>query len=186
MKNTSINIIPIGDTKVKVYDILPAPTSEVYDNAIPLSNSTDKVIARLVLYAPNLISVGSLDNLNADAETTFSKSLTNGFNFTTSQKLTVGAEFSVGVVFAKAGLKTSFELSFSEAWNNSETQTTTFKAPAGSLVYLYQGIMRHRIILYYPETLTYKWGNELGTLDTNIIKTSNVPIIGPVNSVVNI
>ncbi|MDH4472682.1 MAG: hypothetical protein QE487_08720 [Fluviicola sp.] len=178
---------PIRDKDVKVYENLPVANGTVYDDAIPLTDATDKCIARLVLYAPNLISAGCLDNTDANAETTFSKAITNGFNFSTSQKLTAGLEFAVGIVFAKAAFKTSFEITFTEAWNHSETQTVTFKAPAKEKVFLYQGTINYRKILYFPETLTFKWSDEpAGVLSTNVAKTSRVPLMGNITDFSNV
>ena len=44
-----------------------------------------------MLYAPNLQNVGSIDNTNSDTTTDYSKSVTSGFTFSTSQALSVEA-----------------------------------------------------------------------------------------------
>ncbi|MEI6894468.1 MAG: hypothetical protein V5789_07515 [Colwellia sp.] len=179
------NSIPVRTDHIRVYETLPSPSREVFENSIPLTGQSDKSVPRLCLYEPNLKSVGTLDNTNAKGETTFSKTISSGFNFTSSQKIGGKVTFSVGVLFKIAGAEASIELSFTESWNTTETQTSTFKAPSGALVYLYQGIMSHRIINLNLDDTTYSWSDELSILDTNVIKTSSVPLLGPITNITN-
>ncbi|MFT6271070.1 MAG: hypothetical protein ACJAVV_003910 [Alphaproteobacteria bacterium] len=179
-------IPPRAPEQLQVYSTLPEATEEVFRNAIPLVGADGEQASKLVLYAPNLVSVGSLDNTNAEGSTTFSKSITSGFSATTGISLTNTLSMEFSVEFFKAKLETSIGMSFSNTWNTSTTQTATFSAPKDALVFLYQGVIMTRKIIFFPATFEYKWADTAGSLDTNVIKTTSTPILGPVSNVRNL
>ncbi|MEM5563793.1 hypothetical protein WNY78_01690 [Psychroserpens sp. AS72] len=171
--------IPSKKKEVKIFDKLPPSNDDTFKYGLPLIAKDDYVDV-LIMYAPNLQSVGSIDNTLSSMETSFSKTITSGFTFTMGQKITVGAEFEAGVVFAKGKVSVGLEVSFTEQWNNSQSETITFKAPAEKKAFSYQGYLLTRKLRFSPEDGSYTYVEDEGRFLTNILKTSTDPIVGDV------
>ncbi|WAC01352.1 hypothetical protein N7U66_14940 [Lacinutrix neustonica] len=169
--------IPSKQKEVKIFEKLPSPDEDVFKYGLPLTAKNEYVDV-LIMYSPNLQSVGSIDNTDSDLETSLSKTITSGFTFTMGQKISVGAEFEAGVVFAKGKASINLEVSFSEQWNNSQSETIAFKAPAGKSAYCYQGYLLTRYLRFSPKDQSYKYVESEGRFLTNILKTSQKPIVG--------
>ena len=171
--------IPSKKKEVKIFEKLPPSNADTFKFGLPLIAKDDYVDV-LVMYAPNLQSVGSIDNTLSAMETTFSKTITSGFTFTMGQKITIGAEFEAGVIFAKGKVSVGLEVSFTEQWNNSQSETITFKAPAGKKAFSYQGYLLTRKLRFSPKNGSYSYVDDEGRFLTNILKTSTDPIVGDV------
>lgn len=169
--------IPPRNKKLKIFDKIPPANQDSFDQGLPLI-AKDDFVDVIILYAPDLESVGSIDNSDSDGQSSYSKSLTSGFTFSMGQKISVGAEFEAGVVFAKGKFSVSLELSFTEQWNNSQTETITFSVPGRKKAFTYQGYVLSRKLRYSPETRTFAYIESEGRFLTNVLKTSDEPIIG--------
>jgi hypothetical protein len=99
------------------------------------------------------------------------------------QKISVGAEFEAGVVFAKGKFSIDLEFSFSEQWNNSQTETISFSTPGRKKAFTYQGYVLCRKLRFSPETGTFAYVESEGRFLSNILKTSELPIVGQVAQV---
>lgn len=174
--------IPPKNKKLKIFDTRPPENQDTFDHGLPLIAKDDYVDV-IILYAPNLESVGSIDNSDSDVQTTYSKSVTSGFTFTMGQKISVGAEFEAGVVFAKGKFSIDLEFSFSEQWNNSQTETISFSTPGRKKAFTYQGYVLCRKLRFSPETGTFAYVESEGRFLSNILKTSELPIVGQVAQV---
>ena len=179
------DVIPPKKRKLKIFNALPLPNEDTFLQGLPLI-AKDEFVDVMVLYSPNLQSVGTLDNSGSDVQSSYSKSITSGFTFSTSQKISASTELEAGVVFAKGKVSIGFELSFTEQWNKSQTETITFTAPPGKLAYTYQGYVLSRTLRYSPETFSYKYVDSEGRFLTNILKTSPEPIVGAISEVENV
>jgi hypothetical protein len=168
--------------KLEIFHTLPHPNEKTFYSGLPVL-SKNEFAEVLILYAPNLESIGSIDNSTSKATTEYSKTVTSGFTFEMSQKIGVGAEFEAGIVLAKGKVTMNLELSFTEQWNESTSETSAFSVEAGEKCFMYQGYLLTRKLRYYPETNTYDYVNMEGRFLTDILKTSEEPIIGTVTQV---
>lgn len=175
--------IPPKSKKLKIFDQLPPPNQDSFDQGLPLM-AKDDFVDVIILFAPDLESVGSIDNSDSDVQTTYSKSITSGFTFSMGQKLTAGAKFEAGVVFAKGEFSISLELSFTETWNNSQTETIGFSVPARKKAFNYQGYLLSRKLRFSPEGGTFAYVEPEGRFLTNVLKTTEKPIVGSITNVV--
>ncbi len=184
-KGKEIFGIPPIKKKLKIFDQLPPANQDSFDQGLPLI-AKDDFVDVLILYAPDLESVGSMDNTDSDIVSTYSKSVTSGFTFSMGQSLTVGAEFEAGVVFAKGKVSVELNVSFTETWNNSQTETIEFSCPGRKQAFTYQGYLLSRKLRFFPETQTFAYVESEGRFLTNILKTSDTPIIGKTSNIVNV
>lgn len=169
--------IPPRTKKLKIFEQLPPANQDTFDQGLPLI-AKDDFVDVIILYAPDLDSVGSIDNSDSDVQTTYSKSITSGFTFSMGQKLSVGAKFEAGVVFAKGEFSINLELSFTETWNNSQTETIGFSVPARKKAFNYQGYLLSRKLRFSPESGTFAYVESEGRFLTNVLKTTELPIVG--------
>ena len=161
--------------EVKIYDELPTACSDTFVHSLPLEQTQNEIISVMVLYAPNLENIGCIDNTDSDGSAQYSKTITSGFTFTFGQKLAAGLTYSAGTLFQKAEFNVNMEISFTEQWNNSQSETISFSVPHHSKAYLYQGYLQCAVLQYNVTTFTYSY-KETGTFLTNIMKTTPKPI----------
>jgi hypothetical protein len=182
MKDSIFSFIP-PKGKLKIFDTLPAANEETFLQGLPVI-AKDDYTEVIIMYAPNLQSLGSIDSTLSTADISYSKTVTSGFTFEMGQKLTVGAEFEAGVIFAKGKVSVSMELSFTEQWNESTSETTTFSSTAGESCYMYQGYLLSRKLRYYPEGKgKYSYFGPEGRFLTNIVKATQEAIVGQVSDI---
>lgn len=161
--------------EIKIYDALPAENSDTFRHSLPLEQTEDNTISAMVLYAPDLQNIGCIDNTDSDGSAQYSKTTTSGFTFSSGQKISIGAKYAAGVLFQKAEMNVNLEISFTEQWNESQSETTSFSVPARSKAFLYQGYLQCAVLEYNLETFKYSY-KQTGTFLSNIIKTSSVPL----------
>jgi hypothetical protein len=172
-----VNGIPPRNKKVFIFPSLPPANQDTFDQGLPLI-AKDNFVDVIILYAPDLESVGSVDNSVSDVTTSYSKSVTSGFTFSMSQGITAGAEFEVGAVFAKGKFSISITLTFTETWNTSQTETISFAVPGRKKAFLYQGFLLTRKLRYNPKNQTFSYIENEGRFLSNVLKTSDEPITG--------
>ena len=166
--------IPVKDTSVEIFDKRPAASAATFRKSLPLE-STDEKASVMVLYAPDLKSIGSLDNQNSAATSTYSKSVTTGFSFSMSQGIKAGAEFEAGIVLVKGKVSVEVSLSFTETWNKSTTETISFTVPPSKKAFTYQGTIRSQVLEYDPSTDLYKY-KQAGVFQSPVLATFDKPI----------
>jgi len=162
--------------KFKIFDTLPSAGEEAFGCSLPLISKSDQLTA-ILFYSADVSSLGCLDNKASKAASTYSVSTTSGFTFSMTEKIGASVKAAAGVVFAKAEVTVSMELSFTEQWNSSQTETVSFNVPGGATAFLYKGMLQTRQIYYDPVKLAYSYGPE-GVFYTNYITTSEVPLKG--------
>ncbi len=170
--------IPPKPHKLEIFDTLPAECNSTFNKGLPVI-SKEKYVEVIILYAPNVQNIGCMDNSQSDAESKYSKSVTSGFTFSTTQTLSGEFSFEAGIkkVFeGKIGFKLQATISFTEQWNTSQTETIEFTVPGGKKAFLYQGYLEAAVLRFDAEEGTYKYVDKAKFI-SNIIKTSNVPII---------
>jgi hypothetical protein len=166
--------IPPKDNSVKIYTALPPADHDTFIHSLPVVNKAD-YLESIVLYAPDLQLIGTVDNTNSPVATTYSKSVATGFSFSSTQSLSFKFGFEAGVVFAKASFSFTFSFSFTEQYSTTTTETVNFAVPAGQKAFLYQGTLRSRIIRYDPFKDKYEYKEESSFL-SNIFSTFSEPI----------
>jgi hypothetical protein len=169
-----IDAIPVQDTTVEIYDRRPPADSTTFRRSLPLV-ATSKTATVLVMYAPDLQNIGSLDNSNSAATSTFEKSVSTGFTFSMTQQIEIGAEFEAGIVLAKGKVSVGFSLSFTEEWSTETTETISFEVPPGEKAFTYQGTLRSQKLEYDPATDLYTY-REAARFLSPVTVTSKVPI----------
>lgn len=162
---------------VTIFDARPPATEDTFIKSLP-KVATANELQVLVLYAPNLQNIGSIDNTNSDTTTNYSKSVTSGFTFSTTQQFSVEAYFEASVEVVKAGLKVGFSISFTEQWSTSTTETMSFSVPPNKKAFTYQGYLQAQILSYDAATGTYTYKDTARFL-TNILASSKVPLVDP-------
>ena len=129
----------------------------------------------MVVYAPDLENIGCIDNTGSDGQAQYSKTITSGFTFTAGQKISGGFKYGAGALFSKAEFNINFEISFTEQWNSSQSETVTFTVPKDSKAFLYQGYLRSAVLEFNTKTFQYSYKDQ-GRFLSNIIKTTPKPI----------
>jgi hypothetical protein len=166
--------IPPKDTTVKIYDQQPAADADTFLHSLPITEVSN-YLDRLVLFAPDLQLIGSVDNTNSSVATTYAKSVTTGFTFSSTQTFGIKVAAEAGVVFAKASFEFSFSISFTEQYSRATTETVSFGVPQGQKAFLYQGTLLSRILRYDPAKNLYTYLEE-GSFLTTIFDTFKDPI----------
>lgn len=168
--------IPPGSTGVQIFGSMPPANNATFEASVPVTATTGQLQA-IVLYAPDLQNIGSIDNTTSAAETTYSQSVTSGFTFSTTQTLTVQATAEVTIEVIKASLTVGFSISFTEQWSESQTTTISFTVPAGKRAFTYQGYLLSAILTYDASSGIYSYG-EFGRFVTSILATTTDPLVG--------
>ena len=165
--------VPIA-SEVKVYDFLPAADMETFINSLPCITDTEYAEV-MVFYSSDLQKVGFIDNTLSETETTYSKSLTSGFMTQTTVGISAEVNFEINATVCKAGAKFGFNVSLTDQWSKSQTETISFRVPAGERAFLYQvTILCARLRL---DTKTGKYSYiEYGKFLTDAYKTSEKPL----------
>ncbi len=166
--------IPL-DVDVKIYDALPPACEDTFIHSLPLEQTQNEIISTMVVYAPDLENIGCIDNTSSDGQAQYSKTITSGFTFTAGQKISGGFKYGAGALFTKAEFNINFEISFTEQWNSSQSETVTFTVPKDSKAYLYQGYLRSAVLEFNTKTFQYSYKDQ-GRFLSNIIKTTPKPI----------
>lgn len=163
-------------SKVTIFDALPPSDRNTFINSLPVV-STTKYVDVIVLYAPNLQNVGSIDNTNSATTTTYSSSVTSGFTFSMSQTISAEASFEASAEVVKVGFKIGLSISFTEQWSSSQTTSFSFSVPGGKKAFTYQGYLLSRILRFDANTGNYSYLPEVGRFVTNILSTSDTPLL---------
>ena len=174
-QNLFLDAIPPRPDKLKVYDALPPACKDTFLHGLPVVCDSPEYVDTIVLYAPNVVSLYTMDNTSSDASSTYSKSVTSGFTFTTSQSLSAGVSFEVSCKVVKVGFTLGINVSFTEQWNKSVTETVEFTVPAGKIAYAYQGYLQASVLRYYPETESYSYISHAKFLSSSL-KTTDHPV----------
>jgi hypothetical protein len=172
----SPGVIPPRPGKLTIFDKLPPADAETFTRSLPTIATTDHLQA-ITLYAPDLQSIGSIDNTNSQATSTYSQSLTSGFTFSMTQTFSSQLSVEVSIEIVKAGLTLGFSLSFTESWAKSTTTTIGFSVPPGSKAFTYQGYLLAAIINYDAKTGSYSYLSTARCM-TDVLATSDVPLTG--------
>lgn len=162
-------------TVLKIFEEVPVPSEETFNSGVP-SKSDANVAQAIILYAPNLQIIASLDNTNSEVTSNYSTSVTHGFTFSSTQSLTITEEVGVNIEVATESTSVSFALSFTEEWSTSTTKSMDFSCPPGKMAFVYQGTLRSRILQLNAETAQYEWAGEASKALTQVLLTSAKPI----------
>jgi hypothetical protein len=168
--------IPPRPGKLTIFDKLPPADADTYARSLPTIATADHLQA-ITLYAPDLQSIGSIDNTTSQATSTYNQSVTSGFTFSTTQTFSAQLSVEVSIEIVKAGLTLGFSLSFTESWEKATTTTIGFSVPPGSKAFTYQGYLLAAIINYDAKTGSYSYLS-IARCMTDVLATSDVPLTG--------
>lgn len=175
-KNNAFSLYKIpGRNKVHIFDKLPPANETTFLQALATNNQTQDQIQAIVLYAPNLQNIGVLDNDASGAESTYSKSVTTGFSFSSSQSVSTQLYAEASVELIKVGFSITFNITFTESYNKSTTETISFTVPPGKKAFTYQGVLNSAILVYDAKTDSYSYG-EKARFMSNILVTKEKPL----------
>lgn len=166
--------IPARDTTVEIYDQRPPADGTTFRKSLPLVATSQKAQV-IVLFAPDLQNIGSIDNTRSKATSSYAKSVTTGFTFSSTQELSIGAEFEAGIVLVKGKVTVGFSISFTEQYSKETSETINFTVPPGELAFTYQGTLQSQVLEYDPGTDQYTYQAESRFLSP-IIATTAEPI----------
>lgn len=167
-------LMPIGN-KVKVFETLPQANEDTFNHSVMLEKKGN-LMSALVFYSPNIENIGMLDNRDSSASSQYSKTITSGFTFTEAEKIGANVSCEIGCEFAKMSISMNMEVSMTEQWNKSQSETISFTVPGKQRAYMYQFYI-HTAILYYDlETFKFYYG-ESGRFLTNVVRTSEKSLI---------
>lgn len=170
----SKNRIPLH-VDVKIYEALPPACEDTFIHSLPLEQTQNDIISTMVVYAPDFENIGCIDNTGSEGQAQYSKTITSGFTFTAGQKISSGLNFSAGSLISKSEFSINLEISFTEQWNSSQSETVTFTVPKNSKAFLYQGYLQAAVLEYNTKTFHYSYKKQ-GRFLSNIIKTTPKPI----------
>ena len=184
---TQSAVIPPKPTKeFKIFVDLPLPDQDTFDQALPTSVDENENIQRMVFYSPNFVNIGTLDNTEGSASTTFQKTFSRGFSSSNSTTLGYKSSAEATVGFFKASIEMSLSVTFTESWNESQSQTTSFTVPAGKRSFLYQGTLLGIILKWNgrgPEAENFEYVGSPFLTETPVAMTSDKPINGTIKAI---
>jgi hypothetical protein len=166
--------IPVKDTTIEIYDKRPPADADTFRKSLQLLADSTKAQV-LVLFSPDLQNIGSIDNTHSKATSSYAKSVTTGFIFSSTQKIDISASFEAGVVLVKGKFTVGFSISFTEQYSTATTETINFSVPPGEKAFTYQGTLRSQILEFDPATGLYDYKAESRFL-TPIMATTEEPI----------
>lgn len=169
--------IPYPSSEVSIYDALPDAGIDAYIHGVPLSGETNDYADAAVFYGADLENIGCIDNLDAQCATTYSKTITSGVSYATQETMSTGFTFAAGTEIMKAEFSFSLEVSFSNQWSEEQSETVSFEIPGNAKAYLYQGIVKSKVLRMFKKTGEFAYVDE-GTFRTNLITTTDKPILG--------
>jgi len=168
--------IPIpSDNSITIFPNQPPANIDTFNSSLPLKSST-AYIDHIVMFAPDLQAIASVDNTNSSDTVTYLKSVSTGYTFTATQNVSITAGFEVSVGVVKGSLSLTFSFGFSEQWSTLTTETINFNVPPGKKGFLYQGTMVSRILRYDPSNNSYTY-MDMGQLKTTVFAVSDTPIL---------
>lgn len=169
---------PFPHHPVKIFNILPEATADTFKQSL-IFQSTSKERKALVFYAPDLQNIGCIDNTGSEGSAEYAKSVTTGFELSSTVTLSQEAGAEANFEIMKASLKVTFSISFTAQYSKSTTETMTFSVPAGKKAFNYQGYMYTTVIVHNVGTAEYSYDNSTrGTFFTNVLATSPNPLVG--------
>jgi hypothetical protein len=167
----------LGGYQVKVFKQRPdSPDSDTYYAGIPLDSKSNQGRV-IILYAPDLQNIGSIDNTNSAATTTYAKSVSTGFTFAMTESINISATIEANVEFAKGSLTVSTGLTFSQQWSKTTTETYTFQVPPNKKAFTYQGHMMSVVLVHNDADDTYSYDDSTtARCLTNVLATTGEPL----------
>ncbi|EDM65275.1 hypothetical protein PE36_11502 [Moritella sp. PE36] len=174
---------PVRDEELEIFVELPPADKNTFKHSLPTAISENGNVQRLVMYSPDYLNIGVLDNTHGSAETKFEKTFTRGFSKEFSTTIGYSTTVEASIEFIKASVTLSLSATFSASWNESQSQTTTFSVPAHKKTFLYQGTMLARLIKWNqkgPESGNYEYVGSPILTETPTVMTSDEPILGAV------
>jgi len=167
--------IPVRPATVKIFDAQPPADEDTFRHSLPLVPKTNFQDV-IVMYAPDLQNIGSIDNTKSQVTTTFEKSITTGFTFSTGQTIGTEAKFDVSAIVATAEVSVSFSLSFTEEWSKSTTESMSFSVPPGEKAFTYQGTVVAARLRFDSGKGTFTYLDKARCL-TTVLATTTDPIV---------
>lgn len=161
-------------SKIKVYDTLPPANMDTFVNSLPCKTDTEYADV-MVFYSSDLQKEGYIDNTQSSAETTYTKSLTSGFMTQNTVGISAEINFEINAQVVKVGAKVGFNVSMTDQWSKSQTETISFRIPAGKRAFLYQVTMLCARLRLNSKTGKYSY-IEYGKFLTDTYKTSENPL----------
>lgn len=164
--------------KLKVFESAPPANEETFLAGIP-SKSTAESALSIILFSPNMQSLGSMDNTDSPASSTLAIAVTHGFKFSMSQTISFEETLGINIEIVTDQIKMGFSITFTEEWSTETTVTRTFTCPAGQLAFIYQGTLVFQILKLDAQSGQFSWLGSAGTAGTEAIKTTGTPIVAP-------
>jgi hypothetical protein len=165
---------------LKIFPQEPTASKETFEQGILVSTKSN-IHTAIILYSPDLQHIGTLDNAGSEASTTYTKSVTSGFTFTMSQGFSHTANIGFDVEVVKGGVTVSMNLTFTESWNKSTTESYSVSVPAGQKSFIYQGYLCASVLNYFPGKSgedEFDWASgETGRVLSNVLRTTPTPIL---------
>lgn len=173
--------MPIGRPAktLKIFAQKPDPTRDTFEQGLLLEPLQADIQKAIILYAPDVQHIGTLDNTDSDASTTYSKSVTSGFTFSMAQSIGVSANVGVNLEIVKAEVTVSLNLTFTQQWNKSTTETYQVSVPAGRKSFIYQGYLLASVLEFHtgkPESSAYTYAGEEGRFLSNVVRTTKTAL----------
>ena len=169
---------PVKTKKVEIFKSKPPACADTFMKSMYLQPQTN-YIDTVVLYSADMNLLQILDNSESAATTTYQKSISKGFTFTVSEAISAGVEFEASFIVATSKISIQVTISFSESWTTTVTETHTCTVGPHEKAFFYQGTVKAAIMRYDTEHMKFRYlGNQnTGKYETNIIKTTSVPIV---------
>ncbi len=172
-----LEAIPIVKKKVTVYTNQPPANGKTFKTGMPLAGVGDYA-ETMIFFCPDFENVGYIDNLQSGVTTTYSRSVTVGFENTAGLSISAEISMEMDFVIAKYGVKMGVNMSLTSAWNQSQTETLTFEVGPGEEAYLYQGKLRSIVLRYNPSNNMFEYINStLNSFHSDAVKTTREPIV---------
>lgn len=130
---------PIEKKQVTIYDSKPSITRDVYEHSIPIEAHAEYSDV-MVFFHADVEMIAEIDNTQSDASTTYSRSITEGFSSSVGMGMSFEVGWEISAEIVKTNIKFGINISLTEEWSNSRTETVTFTVLPRQKAYLYQAI----------------------------------------------
>ncbi len=160
--------------KVTVFDSLPPANTDTFSQSL-LCVSDENYAEAMVFYSSDVQKIGHIDNTGSNAAAKYVKSMTSGFMTSRTVNISTEFNFELNAEVVKAGIKVGFNVSLTDQWTKTQTETIEFNVPAGSSAFLYQVIIQCARLRLDTATGNYSYVDH-GKFLTNSYKTTDKPL----------
>ncbi|MFV3073456.1 hypothetical protein [Niveispirillum fermenti] len=169
--------MPFGppSTTLTIFETMPPLNVDTFNSGIQGIAANNQAIS-VILFAPNLSLLTTMDNSNSKADSSYSLSVSTGFTFSANETFSISEEVGVNAEIVTEKTTFSFALSITEQWTTTTTTSITCNCPAGQKAFFYQGTLMSRQMAFNAQNQSYSWVSAPAKALSPIMVSTSSPV----------